>query len=95
MSKISWIVICVIVNTNPYKENDECHNANDGEICAHEITSTREYDPNEDDFDPQKTTMTQRNVMMDFGEGWGLKSPSNPYSQEINSLEVWIETCMH
>ncbi len=70
MSKISWLVICVIVNTNPYKQNDECHNANDGENCAHEITSTREYDPNEDDFDPQKTTMTQRNVMMDFGGGW-------------------------
>jgi hypothetical protein len=49
---------------------------------------TREYDPNEDDFDPQKTIMTQRNVMMDFGEGRGLKGPSNPYSQEINSLEV-------
>jgi hypothetical protein len=49
---------------------------------------TTEYNPNEYDFDPQKTTMTQRNVMMDFGGGWRVKGPSNPYSKEINSLEV-------
>jgi hypothetical protein len=84
VSKISWIVLCVSVNTNPYKQNDEGHNANDGENCAHEITSTREYDPNEDDFDPQKNHNDTKKCDDEFWwrvEGWGMKGPSNPYSK--------------